>query len=288
MTIRTRSMVCLFFGSLCLAQPTEPHPTPAEWDRIQSQIKSMQQISERQGREIQALKSGIQLLQNRFPQETRRLDQRIQEVGATTEASRVQLGSLESRFGRRTLWVSSALAIFALVAGAMFLVLRRRNQGLDLRIKEARNILDQETVKLDEKLVELLGNQMRTPIQEFSTSIPSKSSSPTKPDHSLALRVGEEIYRMRQRLTAMPGETKGLKPLIKSLERLEEDFTKQGYELVELLHQTYSETLIAKARFIPSDELEQGQRVITRVVKPPILFQGELVEIPEIEVSLGG
>jgi hypothetical protein len=46
--------------------------------------------------------------------------------------------------------------------------------------------------------------------------------------------------------------------------------------------------MTVKARFIPSNDLNIGERIITRVIKPLILFHGVMVEMPEVEVSTGG
>lgn len=281
-------LLFLIWGSTNIvhAQKTDP-ATFAELKALQGKIHTQQQMLDRQGRELRALRRQQDGLQARLQTGTQRLDQRIQEVGSTAETSTKRLGILETRVGTRTLVLLSGLGAVGLGALGMFFSLRRKGQGFDLRLKEARFALDQETVKLDEKLVALLGNQMRLMENAGPTST-DDSPSKAPVDHAFAMRVGEEIHRMRQRLSALPEETKGLKPLLKSLERLEDDFTKQGYELVDLLNKPYVEEMTATARFIPSDDLNVGERVITRVIKPLILFRGVMVEMPEIEVSTGG
>lgn len=290
--MKTRALVLLLlpvFSSLAMAQKTQAPPTAVEWQEMQGRLRIQQQATDRLAKEVKALKRQQEDLLARFPKETQRLDQRIQEVGSTADRSTLRLGTLESRVGTRLLVLMICLGAVALGAIGMFFVLRNRNEGLDRRIQESRKVLDLETVKLDGKLVELLGNQIR--LSELAVSSNSKeASNPSGEirDHTFALRVGEEVQRMRQRLASLPAETKGLKPLLKSLERLEEDFTSQGYELVDLLNKPYTEEMNVKARFIPSDNLNAGERVITRVIKPPILFKGELLELPEVEVSIGG
>lgn len=280
----------LFFilgiSNIVHAQKTEPVML-AELKALQGKIHTQQQVLDRQGRELRTLRKQQDDLQARLQTGTQRLDQRIQEVGSTAEISTKRLGTLETRVGTRTLALLSGLGAVALGALGMFLFLRRKGQGFDLRLKEARFALDHEAVKLDGKLVDLLGNQMRL-LENQSPPNSKDSSSKVPTDHTFAMRVGEEIHRMRQRLATLPEETKGLKPLLKSLERLEEDFTKQGYELVDLLNKPYFEEMTVKARFIPSDDLNVGERVITRVIKPLILFRGVMLEMPEIEVSTGG
>ena len=282
-------LILATFCNFAMAQKVQTPPTALEWQEVQGKLRNQQQSMDRLAKEVKNLKRQQEDILARFPKETQRLDQRIQEVGSTADRSTMRLGTLESRVGTRLLVLMICLGAVAIGALGMFFVLRHRNQGLDLRIQESRKVLDLETVKLDGKLVELLGNQIR--LSELAVSSNSKEAanpSGETRDHTFALRVGEEVQRMRQRLASLPAETKGLKPLLKSLERLEEDFTSQGYELVDLLNKAYTEEMNVKARFIPSDNLNAGERIITRVIKPPILFKGELLELPEVEVSIGG
>ena len=49
----------------------------------------------------------------------------------------------------------------------------------------------------------------------------------------------------------------------------------------------YSENMSVKAQFVPSDELEEGQSVIIKVITPQINFKGVLIRMADIEVSVG-
>jgi len=41
------------------------------------------------------------------------------------------------------------------------------------------------------------------------------------------------------------------------------------------------------ATFIPSDEIEIGKQIITRVIKPQVNFKGQKIQAAQIEVSIG-
>lgn len=136
---------------------------------------------------------------------------------------------------------------------------------------------------LADSLFEIL-NKLK--LQEIAAST-SHQSGTLEPNHNLPLKLADEINRMRKRLASLPEDTKGLTPLKKSLERLEIELADQGYEIVEHTGMTYTENLSVKARFIPSDELGQDQRVITKVVTPQVNYKGVLIRMADIEVSIG-
>lgn len=82
-------------------------------------------------------------------------------------------------------------------------------------------------------------------------------------------------------------ETKDIKHLAKSLERLEEYFRDKGYEIISYEGAAYHEGMNLKASFVPSEELEKGSHIITKVIKPQINYQNAMIHLAEVEVSVG-
>jgi hypothetical protein len=106
-------------------------------------------------------------------------------------------------------------------------------------------------------------------------------------DHLFQFKVADEITRMRQRISSMSSDINGIMQLSKSLDRLEEELNILGFELPVLLNKPYSEGMTVHARFIPSENLQSGEKLITKVIKPQINYKGQLVQIAEVEVSSG-
>ena len=106
-------------------------------------------------------------------------------------------------------------------------------------------------------------------------------------NNPLALKVADEIVRMRQRIASMPSDINGIVQLLKSIERLEEELNILGFELPELLNKPYDDGMTVKARFIPSGGMKTGKKIITKVIKPQINYKGQLIQVAEVEVSIG-
>jgi hypothetical protein len=83
----------------------------------------------------------------------------------------------------------------------------------------------------------------------------------------------------------MDQSIKGYKQLKRSLERMKTNFMANGYEVVEMLGHAYHEGLKATVDFIDDETLEKGVRVITRVTKPQINFEGRMIQAAQITVS---
>ena len=103
----------------------------------------------------------------------------------------------------------------------------------------------------------------------------------------LAIKVADEITRMRQRIVSMPSDINGISQMLKSLERLEEELNILGFELPKLLNKPYDDGMTVKARFIPSVDFKNNQRIITKIIRPQINFNGHLLQVAEVEVSVG-
>ena len=61
----------------------------------------------------------------------------------------------------------------------------------------------------------------------------------------------------------------------------------QGYEIIDYTGLKYTENMSVSARFVPSDDLEEGQSIINKVVTPQVNFKGLLIRMADIEVSVG-
>ena len=137
--------------------------------------------------------------------------------------------------------------------------------------------MQEESVKLDNKLVELLEKQMT------SQPIVSESKS-SEPDHSFALKVGDEIAKIETNLSKMNPEVKGYKQLKQALKRIKDNFNAHGYEIVELLGLDYNDGMPFEAQFVPDDTLPEGKRIISGISRLQINYKGEMIQSAKIVV----
>lgn len=142
-------------------------------------------------------------------------------------------------------------------------------------LETAQKSLQEESVKLDSKLVELLDKQI---------SLASNTEENTVPDHSFALKVGDEIAKIETNLSKMDPEVKGYKQLKQALKRIKDNFNAHGYEIVELLGLDYNDGMPFEAQFVPDDNLPEGKRVISGVTRLQINYNGEMIQSAKITV----
>lgn len=287
-------LVCAFV----FAQATDSILTKSEFHseifKLTSKIKSLeknntdlQQANANQKKQIDSMTLQLSFAQSNIQQIADSLHLTVSNVSSTNKQTQNQIKDINQTIINRTLyWIIGILAV-ALLSIFVFLILRNKlsssTKNLDSQIAKTNLAMQNEAIKLDSKLIEILQTQLSILKEERKTNGVTANTS----DHKLPLKVGNEIYRMRQRISSIKSEDKSLIPLSKSLERLEEEFNQGGYEIVDMLNKQFNDGLSVKATFIPSDNLNAGERIITKVIKPQINFNHEAIQMAEIEVSTG-
>lgn len=197
----------------------------------------------------------------------------------------------DDKISSRTTWGIGAGIVLLVVALLVYLILYRRINSktssidgmkkVQGELQKAQAALQEESLKLDNKMIELLDKQLDVSKQQ--TSQPASSNQ--KPDHSLALKVADEIVRIKTNLMRMDANVKGHKQLSKAVERIEANFLANGYEIVDMLGKPYVEGVKAAVTFIDDDTLKPGDKVITKVIKPQINYNNVMIQAAQIEVS---
>jgi hypothetical protein len=186
----------------------------------------------------------------------------------------------------RALWSSLIfLLILTLILLIGFTLFRKATKT---ELLQARHNLDSEFNKFDLKITELFESQVETMslLQATSDSGVQKSAM-AEPDHGMIFKVLTELHRMKNRLAKMPPDTKGLKPLEKAVERIEENLMEKGYEMVDLLNQPYVDGMTVNQEYLFDESLSPDERIISKVVKPQINFNGVIAQVADVIVSIG-
>ena len=186
----------------------------------------------------------------------------------------------------RTLWAGMVvLLLLVAIFGVAYRLVKRIKLG-STSIDEVRKAQDalqvaqgkmqEESVKLDDKLLELFDRQIANA---------PKNEGNGKTDHSLALKVADEIVRIELNMSRMDSSIKGYKQLAKAVERIKNNFKANGYEIVDMLGKPYNEGMKVIANFVVDEDLEEGKQIITGITKPQINYNGQMIQAAQITVS---
>jgi hypothetical protein len=210
------------------------------------------------------------------------------KISATETNTNNKIQTLDNTVSKNTLyWIIAVLAI-ALLSILLFVLLRKQltkdKTDITANIQQTKKVLEEEGVKLDSKLVDLLATQMLL-MKEERQAVPSLKAEEV--NHELALKVADEIIRIQKNLGNMDAETKGLKQLVASVKRIQDNFEANGYELIDMLNKPYDQGMKVSANFRPDETLKTGEQIITRIIKPQVNFKGVMIQAAQVEVSAG-
>lgn len=212
---------------------------------------------------------------------------KIQQTGKNSDQ---KISALDNTLSKNTLyWIIAFLA--TLVVSALIYVLLGKRLIADKismqdQLSATKKSLEEEGIKLDTKLTEVLETQLKLVQQE--RSLKPESVGTIEPDHSLALKVADEITRINKNLSAMDSGTRGLKQLAGSVKRIEENFAANGYEMPVLLNQPFHQGMkLVVTNSIPDETLKAGEERISRIIKPQVNYHGIMIQSAQVEVSIG-
>ena len=246
-------------------------------------IEALQNTNKNLNASIDSLSQLIQTNSQNIVANSTELGTKIQQTG---ENANSKISELDSSLDKNRLyWIIATLATL-LLGGLVYWLLGKRIQSsktdVETQIKNTKTALEEESVKLDNKLVEVLETQLKLKQEETKSQ---RSVSNEKGDHSLALKVADEIIRIQKNLSRMDESTKGLKQLNSSVQRIQDNFAANGYELVEMLSKEYNEGMKATVNFVQDEGFEEGKRIITRIIKPQVNYKGTMIQTAQIEVT---
>lgn len=245
----------------------------------ENKIQLLRNANTRLTKVIDSLQNACRQLANTQATDRKNISGEINKTNSNVQTNQDMLRN-------RTLWMGIiAVVLLIIIIGVIYRLARRIKLG-DTSIDEVRKAqealqlaqtkMQEESVKLDDKLLEMFDKQISTTPKVVGTD---------KPDHSLALKVADEIVRIELNMSRMDSSIKGYRQLAKAVERIKDNFKANGYEIIDMLGKPYNEGMKVTANFVADEELEEGKQIITGITKPQINYNGQMIQAAQITVS---
>lgn len=250
-----------------------------KFKEYERKVQSVENINDKQNVVINSLLNACKQLEETQSADRKNVNGMIDKTNSNVQANQETLQS-------RTLMVCIiSILLFVVVVVATWRLAKRIKSG-DTSIGEVRKAQDalkiaqekmqEESIKLDDKLLELFERQIANAPQNEGND---------KLDHSLALKVADEIVRIELNMSRMDSSIKGYRQLAKAVERIKDNFKANGYEIVDMLGKPYNEGMKVIANFVVDEDLEEGKQIITGITKPQINYNGQMIQAAQITIS---
>lgn len=210
------------------------------------------------------------------------------KITNTETTTNQKFNEVDNSLSKNSLWSIIGVLGAIIVSGIVYWLVSKKQSSdksdVENQISRTKKSLEEESIKLDTKLTEVLDTQLKL-VQEERAKIPANKTDEI--DHSLALKVADEIVRINKNLSNMDEGTKGLKQLSASVKRIEDNFVANGYEMPELLNKPFDPRMKMIANMIEDENLEKGIEIITKIIKPQVNYRGVMIQSAQVEVSVG-
>jgi uncharacterized membrane-anchored protein YhcB (DUF1043 family) len=283
--------LCCIFATLQLSAAM---PDSTAFVQLQQQVDKLQAALKNQksdfSKQVSSANTSIKTLQSEIESQKQTIATLADSLGvkitATEQSAQTHIGNVETRHATSLRGIILGGIALLLLSVALFWWLYRRQKSnrADIigQLEKTKSSIDEKLVvefaKNAEVLQTLVGALRATPLP----------NNATEPDHSLALKLADEITLIERNISLMDTNTKGLKQLNRSIGKLKDNLAANGYEIPELLGKPYNDGMkIIIVNSIYDEKLEKGQEIITKIIKPQVNYKDVMIQAAQIEVSVG-
>ena len=205
-------------------------------------------------------------------------------------------------------WAAIILLIFSIIFIFIFIKRKFKNRSelVEIQLNEARRNFIEKLNQVRDELVEQnnqtkkmfilseivntlpLGKQQKNisgNVSNIETPKLLNKSQSKKLDHSVAINLADEIIKMKENLLEIPEDTPGRDDLLNVVKNVEKEFDGTDYEISDLVGLTYKKDMNLTANFTLSKGEKSSEQIITKIIKPQILYKGKIIQTAEVEVS---
>jgi hypothetical protein len=207
------------------------------------------------------------------------------KMSENTQNTNVKIASVNKSIGNKTLFgiISGVVLLLFSIALFMWLFKTQKTSKAEIigRLEKTKSSVEEKLIKEFAKQTEIMESLTKT-----LQATPTVANADI--DHSLALKLADEITLMERNISFMDGNTRGLKQLVRSIGKLKDNLAANGYEIPELLGKTYNTGMKAIiTNTIQDDNLDKDVELITKIVKPQVNYKDVMIQAAQIEVSIG-
>ena len=249
--------------------------------QLEQTVSKLSTSSEENKAATTLLSSDLSESKEAFKITTGRLSDGIEDVNTnlTTATSEIKKNSI--------LGIAFFVFLLIVISIASFVLIKKllaNNSSLG-KLQEAQNELQkvqksiqEESVKLDSKMVDILQNQIA------NTDI-NKPTVSAEPDHSLVISIVNEVARIEQNLGNMDSSVRGVSNLKNRAAAIISSLKSKGYEFPKLLGERFCDGDNMIATMELDETLPAGTQIIKRVVKPQVMYKGKMIQAADVVVS---
>jgi hypothetical protein len=235
----------------------------------------------------------IEHLIQKVQENTSAITQTANELGIkikeTGDKNEVKITEVSESLSKNSLYGIIGVLSAILLSGLLYWLLSKRQKSdksdfID-QLSKTKSSIEESLVKEFGKQTDLMEAHLKI-IEQQKNAIPTNSN--VEPDHSLALKVADQVTLIERSINLMDDKTKGLQRIRNSITTLKDNLAANGYEMPEILGKQFHQGMkVIVASSIPDENLKKGDEIITKIIKPQVNYNDKMIQAAQIEVSVG-
>jgi hypothetical protein len=254
-----------------------------------NQYTNFKDIETIQYSKLSDLNSRIDSLLNQTQKNSSAISQTADELGIkikeTGDKNEGKITEVSNSLSKNSLYSIIGVLSAILLSGLIYWLLSKRQQSDKTKVEEqlsnAKKAIEEEQIQINTKLAELYNGQMELLRTERKTN----TNAPI--DHSLALKVADEVVKMQMNLAHMDNKVRGHKQLTIAVTNVFDNFRANGYEIIDHLNKPFKDEMNMDASKIPDPNLSEGEQLIIKIIKPEIHFNNKMIQKAQVIVAYG-
>jgi septal ring factor EnvC (AmiA/AmiB activator) len=258
----------------------------ADKSKLENQLSKLNSNQEKTNNVISILRKQINENHEEISQATILLGNEIKKNDAINSGKIFQVSE---SLGKNTLYGIIGVLFAILLSAIIYWILNKKQLSnksdfVD-QLNKTKSTIEESLINEFGKQTLLMDTQLHL-IEQQRNSIPNTSNIET--DHSLALKLANQINVMENNLNRMDQDVKGMKHLRNSISTLKDNLSANGYEMPELLGKQFHQGMkVIVTSSIPDEKYEKDSEIITKILIPQVNYNDKMIQTAQLEVSVG-
>ncbi len=254
--------------------------------KLKAAIGALDSSISNANRSIDSLRTQTQVNSQAISESSKTLGLQITTTETNTNQKISDVGELLSK---NSLYGIIGVLSAILLSGLMYWLIskKQRTDKTDLidQLSKTKGSIEESLVKEFGKQTELMESQLHLIEQQKSLAQVFPNA---EPDHTFPLKVADEVTLIERNINLMDSGTKGLKQLVRSVEKIKDNLFTNGYEIPVLLGKPFNQGMkIVPISTIPDENLAPGIEMITKIIRPQVNYNDKMIQAAQVEVSVG-
>ena len=232
--------------------------------------------------ELSAIKDSTKQIRDSVFDNIGTLQNSLSETSNEIENVQTKSDKSNKLMQERLTYLFAAIALIILLLLVLYWISGKRNNSVRSELNNAKAGLEAQINNANAEFAE----KLERTLSELSNTTEDGASN-LQDNQGLILDFAQQIASMENNIWHLPDNDRVRKRIERATKKMRDTFMSLGYEMPKLLGTEVTDNQIIEIKHSSEDStIPAGKSIITKIVKPLILFNGNMVQRPVVDVKI--